>query len=307
MVGCWGACTMEEEEALPEGWSKHYSNTWKKHYYHNKKTGKQMWEHPGNAAPDSPAQTGGGGTDTSRKRGASEDAGAGEGVDNGHAAKRPKPSTVDFSMVKEASAAKAAAIAANMPPMAKTEDTPEIAVLRDKEVKKLIQHIRNTCSRSGSLSKEPGNALTRFFFLSQIDSRRQRKDSNLPHDPLMPYDAGKDSCLHRELLKAGLEPGESDKICLDLARAASEAVQVVHDARAESRKTPASFVDEVVQKEAQNRQMLICWKDEVMTINREHFLKVRVPVFNFPNISQEDCHFCRHRRYKVGSNSCANP
>ena len=23
-------------------WSKHYSNTWKKHYYHNKKTGKQV-------------------------------------------------------------------------------------------------------------------------------------------------------------------------------------------------------------------------------------------------------------------------
>ena len=190
---------MEDDEVLPEGWSKHYSNTWKKHYYHNKKTGKQMWEHPSKAAQDSPGQHGGGGADGSRKRSASEEVGAGAGaVAEGNGVKRAKTSTaVDFSMVKEASAAKAAAIAASMPPMAKAEDTPEIAVLRDREVKKLIQHIRTTCARSGSLSKEPGNALTRFFFLSQIDSRRLRKGANMPSDPLIPYDAGHDGCLHR--------------------------------------------------------------------------------------------------------------
>ena len=45
----------------------------------------------------------------------------------------------------------------------------------------------------GSLSKEPGNAVTRFFFLSQIDSRKQRSESShLPYDPLIPYAAGND-------------------------------------------------------------------------------------------------------------------
>ncbi len=40
---------------MPEGWSKHYSKTWKKPYYFNKKTGKQVWEHPGTEGGDSPA------------------------------------------------------------------------------------------------------------------------------------------------------------------------------------------------------------------------------------------------------------
>ncbi|MGB1597754.1 MAG: hypothetical protein ACPIOQ_33680 [Promethearchaeia archaeon] len=39
-----------EGESLPEGWSKHWSNSWKKHYWFNSKTGKQSWEHPGAGA-----------------------------------------------------------------------------------------------------------------------------------------------------------------------------------------------------------------------------------------------------------------
>ena len=107
-----------------------------------------------------------------------------------------------------------------MSPVDKNENTLEIAVARDREGKKLIEHILQTCARSVSLSQEPGNALTRFFFLSQIDSRKQGeiapendgkaenggKDLAI-HDVLIPFNAGKDTCLRRELLKAGLEPG----------------------------------------------------------------------------------------------------
>mgnify|MGYP003629086436 CR=1 FL=1 len=28
---------------LPKGWTKHYSNGQKKHYYHNSKTGRSVW------------------------------------------------------------------------------------------------------------------------------------------------------------------------------------------------------------------------------------------------------------------------
>eukprot|EP00286_Rhodomonas_abbreviata_P006065 CAMPEP_0181331366 /NCGR_PEP_ID=MMETSP1101-20121128/24457_1 /TAXON_ID=46948 /ORGANISM="Rhodomonas abbreviata, Strain Caron Lab Isolate" /LENGTH=196 /DNA_ID=CAMNT_0023440809 /DNA_START=76 /DNA_END=663 /DNA_ORIENTATION=+ len=35
-----------DDAPLPSGWSKHYSNTWKKHYWFNSKTGKQSWEPP---------------------------------------------------------------------------------------------------------------------------------------------------------------------------------------------------------------------------------------------------------------------
>jgi hypothetical protein len=158
--------------------------------------------------------------DSKRKRSASVEAdmGGGSGDTEGGSVKRAKTkASVDFSAVKEASAAKKAA---SMPPVDKNEDTPEIAVARDREVKKLIEHIRQNCTRSVTLSKEPGNALTRFFFLSQIDSRKQGAHApenggrtenggkNLAmHDVLIPFNAGKDTCLHRELLKAGLEPG----------------------------------------------------------------------------------------------------
>ena len=138
-------------------------------------------------------------------------------TDGGLVKKAKTKASVDFSAVKEASAAKKAA---SMPPVDKNEDTPEMAVARDREVKKLIERIRQTCARSVTLSKEPGNALTRFFFLSQIDSPKQGalapenggraeyggKDLAM-HDVLIPFNAGKDMCLHRELLKAGLEPG----------------------------------------------------------------------------------------------------
>jgi hypothetical protein len=46
---------MDNDEPLPVGWSKQYSNTWKKPYYFNIKTGKQVWEHPGTEGGDSPA------------------------------------------------------------------------------------------------------------------------------------------------------------------------------------------------------------------------------------------------------------
>jgi len=42
-----------EDPPLPDGWTKHWSNTWKKHYWFDSKTGKQSWEAPttGSAAP----------------------------------------------------------------------------------------------------------------------------------------------------------------------------------------------------------------------------------------------------------------
>mmetsp|Transcript_50749 Transcript_50749/g.101806 ORF Transcript_50749/g.101806 Transcript_50749/m.101806 type:complete len:294 (-) Transcript_50749:54-935(-) len=43
---------------LPPGWSKHYSNTWKKHYWFNSKTGKQSWEPPAPEVKEEPNQQG---------------------------------------------------------------------------------------------------------------------------------------------------------------------------------------------------------------------------------------------------------
>ena len=41
------------EESLPPGWSKHWSNTWKKNYWFHAKSGKQSWEPPTGSEPES--------------------------------------------------------------------------------------------------------------------------------------------------------------------------------------------------------------------------------------------------------------
>ena len=40
---------VDADSPLPPGWTKHWSNSWQKHYWFNTKTGKQSWEHPGTA------------------------------------------------------------------------------------------------------------------------------------------------------------------------------------------------------------------------------------------------------------------
>ena len=89
--------------------------------------------------------------------------------------------------------------ATNIPPVDKNENTLEIAVARDREVKKLIEYIRQTCARSVTLSKEPGNALTRFFFLSQIDSRKQ--GALAPENGGRSENGGNDVLIHEDTLE----------------------------------------------------------------------------------------------------------
>jgi serine/threonine protein kinase len=42
----------DADSTLPPGWTKHWSNSWQKHYWFNSKTGKQSWEHPGAAGAE---------------------------------------------------------------------------------------------------------------------------------------------------------------------------------------------------------------------------------------------------------------
>ena len=44
--------TMSEEH-LPPGWSKHWSNTWKKNYWFHAMSGKKSWELPTGSEPKS--------------------------------------------------------------------------------------------------------------------------------------------------------------------------------------------------------------------------------------------------------------
>jgi len=149
------------------------------------------------------------------------------------------------------------------------EDTPELAVLRDKEVRKLLALLRTLCSRSQSISKEPGNALTRFLFLSALDARRMRSD------PLLPVDGVLDTCLHRELLKAGVEPEECDAACRKLSDAASDSARLVEAGRQRNSRSVRSYAAEVQEKETPQRQLQIIWRDTTLLINREHYLKIQ--------------------------------
>jgi len=44
----------DADSALPPGWTKQWSSSWQKHYWFNRKTDKQSWEHPGAEAAQAP-------------------------------------------------------------------------------------------------------------------------------------------------------------------------------------------------------------------------------------------------------------
>jgi len=241
---------MSMDEELPEGWTKHFSNSWKRHYYFNSKTGKQSWEHPNKMGVGSDSET-------TPKFDTSEGDHKRKGAPSmDMIVKHPRQSIGNQQMLA--------------PGEMSQEDTPEIAVLRDKQVKSLLSTVRQLCSRSNSISKEPGNALTRFFFLSNLVPKHGEKE-----DPLIPSNAGVDSCLHRELLKAGMDPSESESTCKQLSEAATEAAKTIWEARTQNRRRVESYIPEVTEKELQNRQIQIMWRDTMLVINRDHYLKVK--------------------------------
>ncbi|EKX49644.1 hypothetical protein GUITHDRAFT_135823 [Guillardia theta CCMP2712] len=237
---------MSMDEELPEGWTKHFSNSWKRmvaetemkekmmiqmnfemimwtapdkehsqrHYYFNSKTGKQSWEHPNKMGVGSDSET-------TPKFDTSE----GEELECRQgplliltAVKHPRQSIGNQQMLA--------------PGEMSQEDTPEIAVLRDKQVKSLLSTVRQ-------------------------------------EDPLIPSNAGVDSCLHRELLKAGMDPSESESTCKQLSEAATEAAKDEVDTQVKLIRSA------VTEKELQNRQIQIMWRDTMLVINRDHYLKVK--------------------------------
>ena len=130
-----------------QGWSKHFSNTWKKHYYFNARTGKQSWEFPDASASASPAQNRGASAQPAKQEQSSQAAGAG--------VKRKLEETKEDEAAKRRRAREEWGMGPGMddepdePDEAdRAEDTPELAVLRDKEMKKLLALLRTLCARS---------------------------------------------------------------------------------------------------------------------------------------------------------------
>jgi phosphorylated CTD-interacting factor 1 len=252
-----------EEGELPEGWTKHYSNSWKKHYYFNSKTGKQSWEPP----PPEPKDAG---KKSSNPFGESDEEDEAEGTTRvvgaaGLAALGKREAAEE----ERAAAEKRARAGGDDEPVCNpNEDTPEIGVLRDTEVKKLLDQLRSISKRSAMITKDPGNALTRFLFVARLDPSKEQPD------PLIPVSDSTDPNLHRELLKAGMSPEESEEACRKMMDAAQEAAQVIVDFKKKSTRNAASFIPEVEEREWANRQVQIKWKDRQLVINREHYNKL---------------------------------
>lgn len=251
------------EDELPDGWTKHYSNSWKKHYYFSSKTGKQSWEAP-------PPEEKSADKKSSNPFGESDEEEEGEGTVKvvgaaGLAAlgKREAADEGRFGADKRARGS-----GQDEPESDPNEDTPEIAVMRDTECKKLLAKLRSISTKSAMLTKDPGNALTRFMFVARLDPSKSQPD------PLIPVSDFTDPNLHRELLKAGMSPAESEAACRNMMDAAQEAVEVIVNFRKKSGRTPASFIPEVEEREWANRQVQIVWRDRQLVINRDHYNKL---------------------------------
>eukprot|EP00285_Hemiselmis_virescens_P014777 CAMPEP_0173400934 /NCGR_PEP_ID=MMETSP1356-20130122/49470_1 /TAXON_ID=77927 ORGANISM="Hemiselmis virescens, Strain PCC157" /NCGR_SAMPLE_ID=MMETSP1356 /ASSEMBLY_ACC=CAM_ASM_000847 /LENGTH=345 /DNA_ID=CAMNT_0014360969 /DNA_START=1 /DNA_END=1038 /DNA_ORIENTATION=+ len=125
-------------------------------------------------------------------------------------------------------------------------------------------------SRSAAVRKDPGNALTRYMLVARLDSTKEQPD------PLIPVSDFINPNLHRELLKAGMSPTESETAIARIAEQAAESVQAIVEYRkSNSHRTPASFIDDVCEREGANRQIQVIYKDKQLIINREHYAKLQ--------------------------------
>lgn len=155
------------------------------------------------------------------------------------------------------------------------EDTPAVAMARQREVLWLREVILNVAPTCRLVQREPGNALARFLFSSMLTRPRYQHE-----DPLLPRDESLDKSLCSELMKSGLDEVESHVVCKTLCAASREAavrVEAVRQNEAAAMTSSASFASlcdtvHLVELEGSNRLM---WQNEVAVISTPHLYTLR--------------------------------
>jgi len=155
------------------------------------------------------------------------------------------------------------------------EDTPAVAVSRQREVLWLREVLLDLTKNCGLVQREPGNVLTRFLLSSMLT-----RPGTACEDPLLPKHDSYDQSLCSELRKTGMPEEEVLRICTKLCAASREAAVRVEAARLNESVATASSASyarisgavSLIQQENNYRSI---WQNEVVPISSPHLYTLR--------------------------------
>jgi phosphorylated CTD-interacting factor 1 len=102
------------------------------------------------------------------------------------------------------------------------EDTPEVAVARNKAILELKSVLLHLCKHCPNIQREPANALCRFLFSSKLPNVCSTTVSN---DPLLPSTVSYDKSICKELRKVGYSETDVKSVCENMYNISRAAVK----------------------------------------------------------------------------------
>ena len=156
-----------------------------------------------------------------------------------------------------------------------TEDTPAVAVARQREMLWLREVMQDLMKMCRLVQREPGNVLARFVFSNMLTR------SGAPwEDPLLPMHESYDRSLCAELGKAGVDEAEKRRLCRVLCKASKEAAMRVEATRLNEAVATASSrsfagLSETVHLVEHNGKNKLIWQNEVVSISAPHLYSLR--------------------------------
>jgi hypothetical protein len=162
------------------------------------------------------------------------------------------------------------------------EDTPAVAVAREREIlwlREVLLDLTRTCRL---VQKEPGNALARFLFSSLLGRGAAVRLLGRAGwvDPVLPRENCYDKSLCSELQRTGMARGEIERICHELCAASREAAVRVEALRLNesvAMTSCASFasLSETVHLLQYGDKNQLIWQNEVMGISAPHLYNLQ--------------------------------
>lgn len=181
--------------------------------------------------------------------------------------------------------------------IAMNEDTPSVAVARNKEVlhlKKILLSLTEGCRK---IQREPENALCRFLFSSKLPVLEH---TQVIKDPLLPSTVSYDKSILHELQDESNDvvytKEQAENICKLMCESSRQAVQRLHDM-----KVTTSVEDRDVTITRIKTQSRVSWLDNHITIDNNLLRKLQ-RLYVMKNASLDEYFnrrlFCMLMRYQ---------
>jgi hypothetical protein len=148
------------------------------------------------------------------------------------------------------------------------EDTPEVAVARNREVSKLKDRLLALTRMCPLIQREPENAMTRFLFSAELGKIGHEQDEL--QDVLLPTRVFYDESICRELKKVGLTDKQQHDVCEQLCAQSIQSVEFLR----ELQKGSGSHSDVRITRKSHS-QFQVCWESECLLISDYHLKALR--------------------------------